>query len=209
MRVLLVLFALAVMLFGIVGWPLRPETATAASGQPFQELQGQIDALHAQVAALAEETPVPLRVFDGEGNDLGLYAGRDTDFNPDGPIHVFFEVPGVTASYSPSGILGVIDSTAFRYESDDCTGPVFYDVAGVAGRSREGTFLFTVAVAGTVTQEVLVGSRNVSAPRGSGFCESFSPPIPTSLVPVQFFDPADIDIPIQVAPVVHVAPAES
>ena len=127
MRVLLVLFALAVMLFavGIVDWPLRPETATAASGQPFQGLQGQIDALHAQVAALAEETPVPLRVFDGEGNDLGLYAGRDTDFNPDGPIHVFFEDAGSYGQLRPVGdCSSVIDPTSFRYESDDCTGAV-------------------------------------------------------------------------------------
>jgi hypothetical protein len=37
---------------------------------------------------------------------------------------------------------------------------------------------------------------------------SFSPPIRTPLVPVQFFDPDDVDIPIQVAPGLMVAPAE-
>jgi hypothetical protein len=182
---------------------------SAAHGRPFEELQGQIDALNAQVATLAEEAPVPLRVFDGEGNDLGLYAGRDTDFNPDGPIHVFFEDAGVTASYGLWGLLQPIDSTSFRYESDDCTGPAFYDVAGVAGWTRLNPgFPNVVVVTGTVTQEVLVGSRVNVMPRVSPVCVSFSPPIPTPLVPVQFFDPAEIDIPIQVAPVLMVAPAE-
>jgi hypothetical protein len=217
MRFVFALFSLAVVLFSIdvEGWPANlgasPAAAagnSAAQGRPFEELQGQIDALNAQVATLGEETPVPLRVFDGEGNDLGLYTGRDTQLDPNGPIHVFFEDAGVTASYSPQGFLHPIDPTAVRYESDDCTGPAFYDVAGVAGRSRDGAFLFRVMVAGTVTQEVLVGSRVGEAPRIGPVCVLFSPPIPTPLVPVQFFDPADVDIPIQVAPVLMVAPAE-
>jgi hypothetical protein len=180
MRFVFALFSLAVVLFSIdvEGWPANPGASpaaaagnSAAQGRPFEELQGQIDALNAQV-------------------------------------HVFFEDAGVTASYSPQGFLHPIDPTAVRYESDDCTGPAFYDVAGVAGRSRDGAFLFRVMVAGTVTQEVLVGSRVGEAPRIGPVCVLFSPPIPTPLVPVQFFDPADVDIPIQVAPVLMVAPAE-
>jgi len=82
-RVILVMFALTVMLFGagMAGGPLGIESAIAASGQPFQTLQDQIDALQAQVDSLIEETSAPLRVFDGEGNDLGLYAGRDGNFD--------------------------------------------------------------------------------------------------------------------------------
>jgi len=218
MRFVFPLFSLAVVLFSIdvEGWPANPGPSAAAAagnsaaqGRPFEELQGQIDALNAQVATLAEETPVPLRVFDGEGNDLGLYAGRDRTFGPDGPIHVFFEDAGVTASYGLWGLLQPIDSTSFRYESDDCTGPTFYDVAGVAGWTRSNVGgPFVVVVAGTVTQEVLVGSRVIVQPRGSSVCVSFSPPIPTPLVPVQFFEPDDVDIPIQVAPGLFVAPAE-
>jgi len=211
-RVILVMFALTVMLFGagMAGGPLGIESAIAASGQPFQTLQDQIEALQAQVDSLIEETSAPLRVFDGEGNDLGLYAGRDGNFDQGGAIHVFFEGTAVTGSYSPNGgVLSPLDQQAFRYESDDCTGPVFYDVAGVVGRTRDSTFIFRVGVTGRVTQEVLVGSRFFAMPRGAGGCESFSPPISTPMVPVEVFDPADIDIPLQVAPGLYVAAAES
>jgi len=234
MRVPLAVFGLVVMLFGtaIADGLFGPEPATASPkrpfqghhdahdgwplhqrhlprGRPFQILQEQIDALQAQIAVLAEEAPVALRVFDGEGNDLGLYAGRDTDLDPDGPIHVFLEDVGVTASYHPSGILGPIDRAAIRYESEDCSGPVFYDVAGVVGRFPDAPPQSRVAVTGTVTRVVLVGSAIINVPRGQARCEIFSPPIPTPMVPVEVFGPADIDVPIQVAPGLFVAPAES
>jgi hypothetical protein len=147
-----------------------------------------------------------LRVYDGLGNDVGLYAGRDGGevVGRGGPvgtvaIHVFVnDQLGVIATYSPTGWLSPLPHERFFFESDDCSGQAYFDVAGVAGYSP---LRFQVAVAGTTTQEVVVASRIGAGP----ICNS---PIPTpmQLVPLEFFDVADSEVAFRLPPLLYVAP---
>ena len=145
-----------------------------------------------------------LRVYDGLGNDVGLYAGRDrgevADRGPGtGAIHVFVDDPlGVIATYSPAGWLFLLPHERFFFESDDCSGQAYFDVAGLAGFSP---LRFQVAVAGTITEEVVVASRIGAGP----ICNS---PIPTpmQLVPLEFFDVADSEVAFRLPPLLYVAP---
>lgn len=187
---------------------VRGEVANFAKppAPPFAALRTQVDALREEVDGLAARSS-GLRVFDGDGNDVGLYAGREGSLTTPDVIRVFLEDLGGTATYDAAGRLLPLDRTRLAYASDDCQGQAFYDVAGIVGASPPRAP--GVLVTGTETEQVPVASRIVSlGPRGEPICRAFPTPSVRPLVPVESFDPAAIGVAIQLPPLLFVAPAE-
>jgi len=171
-------------------------------GRPFATLQEQIDALRVEVDALAARSS-GLRVFDGDGNDVGRYAGF-SGFDNFGLIYVFLEGIGVTAAYDVD--TGELESGPpfYWFPSLDCTGPAYSERAGIAGLAS--LYLsFGVAVTGSTTQEIQVRSMLRPGPRGLQ-CDEFSGT--RRLVPVEYFSLQDSPVPTQLPPLLYMTPAE-
>jgi hypothetical protein len=216
--------ALLIIAFALVGPEIdlrRVDARTAAAAAPgngtppappFLALQTGIDAVQEKVEALAARSG-GLRVYDGEGRDVGRYLGRDALFNfvePSdsflrGPIHVFFEDTGVTASYSPDGQLARFEGLGPKiwFILPDCQGPAFVALPDVVLASPFGP---EVMVTGTQLHEILAESRIIMRGGGSLHCRNRSSF--TTLYSAQFFDPAEIGIPLQIPPLLYTAPAE-
>jgi hypothetical protein len=215
----LLVFALAMIGPGIdLGWADAPVAAAAAHRNgtppalPFLALQTGIDAVQEEVEALAARNG-GLRVYDGEGRDVGRYAGRDARINfiePSesflrGPIHIFFEDAGLTASYSPDGQLARLEGSGPQiwFTSPDCQGPAFFRLANVVLASPFGP---EVMVTGTQPHEIFAESVISVRSGGSLRCRNRSDPI--TLFSAHFFDPAEVGIPLQIPPLVYTAPTE-
>jgi len=179
---------------------------------PFLALQTGIDAVQEEVETLAARSG-GLRVYDGEGRDVGRYAGRDVRINflePSesslrGPIHIFFEDTGLTASYSPDGQLARLDAPGplFWYLLPDCQGPAFFRLPNIVLASPFGP---EVMMTGAQTQEIVAQSVHRGRRPGELSCRNRSDFV--SRYPAQFFDPAEVGIPLQIPPLLYTAPAE-
>lgn len=204
LRFLLVALPLSLLLISLDAHTQGPSVVrgevgnfTAPPAPPFAALQAQIDALRAEVEALTARDS-GLRVFDGEGNDVGRLAGLD--FRPSGPdfiraFHVFLEDLGVTASYTPNGELLPLDLFSIAFADRDCQLPSGYPIAGIAGFVGLQFGSFSVAVTGTVTEPVAVASEVARVdPRGGLICRTFEPPIVRHLVALELHEPEAIGL---------------
>jgi len=216
----LLAFPLVWIAAGIDMWRTDARIATAAertSGMPpappFLALETGVDALKEATGILAARGR-GLRVYDGEGRDVGRYAGRDlqVDFQEPsesslrGSIHVFFEAAGVIANYSPDGQLAGLEARGplLWYVLPDCQGPAYFHQVGVAGASPfDGS---EVMVTGTGLQAISAESSISIRPSGALSCRNRTAQI--NLAAVQFLDASLVGIPIRIPPLLYTAPAE-
>ena len=151
----------------------------------------RLAALPSSPRELALDPPSPeLRIFDGDGNELGIYAGERL---LDGDRYfVHRQDVGLTVALrADNGALGVPDLEIF-YAAPDCEGRSFVarKWSGVVfGETEDGYLVGTATLA---LPPLVVASRRIGL---DGYCENWTQQV-SEMVPVTAIESLPLELPV-------------
>ncbi len=151
-----------------------------------------------------------LHVFDGDGNDIGLYAGKSDSRGAervDGLVWVYLDEYEAVAQFNiADGVMREFSQPQFFFQSVDCSGPAFIGIAVTI--IRPNIFDNSVyVVTGSVSETIMIQSRAALPFQSSESRCELTGQVSLRLVSVTEIEPVpDLVGPLYVAPVMAAAP---